>query len=57
MLGERKGGDTMAATQMSREEARSLYDRTLREMYPDDQRIQARIEQVEREEAAHRPQR
>ena len=47
----------MAATQMSREEARSLYDRTLREMYPDDQRIQARIEQVEREEAAHRPQR
>lgn len=46
----------MAGTPMSREEARSLYDRTLREMYPDDQRIQARIERVEREEAADRSQ-
>lgn len=41
-------------TQMSREEARSLYDKTLREMYPRDERIQARIEQVQQEDAAQR---
>jgi hypothetical protein len=38
-------------TEMSREEARSRYDRTLREMYPRDERIQARIEEVQREDA------
>ena len=41
-------------TQMSREEARSLYDKTLREMYPRDERIQARIEEVQRDDAERR---
>jgi hypothetical protein len=53
----RRDGDTMSGTQMSREEARSLYDKTLREMYPDDRRIEARIKEVEREDADRRTQR
>lgn len=48
---ERKARKTMASTQMSREEARSLYDKTLREMYPDDERLLARVDEVEREDS------
>jgi hypothetical protein len=41
----------MAITQMSREEAAALYDRTLRGMHPD-KVLQDRLKEIEQEDAA-----
>jgi hypothetical protein len=42
----------MAASPMTREEAESYYDNKLRETYPDDAVLAARIQRIEQEDAA-----